>query len=114
MTLRADALARFGPDWVAGMEASAGCHGEFNHNQIPAPGKPERLIYGLLEAVDFCCPDYDWGCPRRDLRCSGVTLAELHALLRDHREEVLTADIAPPSWLGVLAGAFEFLQEEGP
>lgn len=110
--MRAAAVERFGEPWVRALEASAGCHTEAGGAAAPAAGE-ERLIFALLEAVDFECPVYAWNCSGRvSGALAGVSLADVQAFLREHRTAVLASRVAPPSWRGLLSGTFDFLREE--
>lgn len=93
------------------LEATVGCHSE---ERVPRLGTEERLIFGMLEALDWNCPNYGWRCPERRgvwnaLR--GVSETDLKAFLWDHREVVLAANILPPSFIGLVDGTFDFLKE---
>lgn len=109
MTLREDAAARFGVEWVNALEATAGCHSEM---RVPLAGSEERLAFALLEAIDYNCPDYGWTCPERKAFFNvlrGVSVRDMQSLLRAHADAVLNMKIAPPSVIGMMAGAFDFL-----
>ena len=63
-----------------------------------------RLIFALLEAIDFQC--FEFGdCPKEPSE------KEIKIFLKDNKEEILKS-INPPSYLGALGGAFNFLLDD--
>lgn len=110
MSLREAAMKRFGAAAVEALESCAGCHA--GSGGSAAPAGENRLLFGILEAIDFECPTFDWGCPGRGAGKSlaGISLADLRAFLTEHREAVLASGCPPPSWIGVMAGSFDFLE----
>jgi len=77
-------------------------HAGLHSGQLVPQGQDEKLVFALLEILDFQCYKYE------ELP-EGLTRENIEQFLLKHREEVLNMKIPPPSFLGVLAGAFDFL-----
>lgn len=106
---------RFGADFVAAVIQTAGCHADLDTGDPIPEGNVNRFVFGLLEAIDFYCPKYDWDCPGRHghkKALAPVSFDEVKQFLTDNREAVLGLPIGPSSMLGALAGAFDFLFED--
>jgi len=106
-TILVDAIQRFGEDRVHKWISMAGHHAlRFNPKVRIGETAEERLIFALLEILDFACYKYV------DAPCyPGVPKEQIEQFLLDHKEEVMKAKIDPPSILGLLAGVFDFLFE---
>ena len=75
------------------------------HSQANVPSDPTQcLLFGLLEIVDWQCFEYG------DVP-DGVTEENVKAYLLDHKDEALALP-EPPSFIGLMAGAYNFLQED--
>lgn len=81
--------------WIA----RAGIHSE----NAPKDGTPnEKLVFAVLEAIDFSC--WKQGDAPEDL-----TQDQAKDWLVANKTIVRTMNIQPPSYLGLMAGAFNFL-----
>ena len=71
------------------------------HEQAsPVPDEgDQRLFYALLEAIDWQCFEY------KDAP-DNITEAQAKAFLVKHKDKITCE---PPSYVGVLAGAYDFL-----
>ena len=107
-TILEDAIERFGKDRVDRWVAMAGHHARvFNPRVRIGETREERLIFALLEILDFECYKF------KDAPCyPGVPKEQIEQFLLDHKKEVMKAKIDPPSILGLLAGAYDFLFDE--
>lgn len=107
-TILEDAIRRFGRDKVDKWIAMAGHHARhYNPKVRIGETLEERLIFALLEILDFECYLY------KDAPCyPGVSKEEIERFLLDHKQEVENAKIDPPSYLGLLCGVFDFLLKE--
>ena len=76
----------------------AGCH---SIGEVPKD-EEQRLYFGLLEIIDFQCCVYG-DAPE------GVTEEDVKAYLIEHKDKI---KCEPPSFLGMLTGAFNFLWED--
>ncbi len=86
----------------------AGCHSE-----TTAPTeRDERLQFATLEAIDWNCPHYDWSCSGRGDGYDGLTTDMLEAAAKESHTNGIECE--PPSFMGLLAGTFSFLDEEQP
>ena len=103
-----DAIKRFGEDRVHKWISMAGHHAlRFNPEVRVGETPEERLIFALLEILDFQCYEF------KDAPCyPGVSKEEIEQFLLDHKKEVENAKIDPPSYLGLLCGVFNFLLEK--
>lgn len=86
--------------------ADAGCH---SSEEVPTD-EAERLQFAILEAIDFGCPTFDWKCPGRGAGYDGLTMGMLKAAAKEAATNGI--DVPPPSYLGLLTGAFAFLTKE--
>ena len=77
----------------------AGSHAALSSND-PPDDERGRILYGMLEAIDYECWKYGDAPP-------GTSLAQVKAYLKAHKAEVLK--IPFPSSLGKATGAFAFL-----
>ena len=84
----------------------AGTHGTEFGNPVPTE-ESLRLVYGLLEIVDFQCVQYG--------DFTSLTEEELKSFLQRHKDEVLGcgSEVIPSYW-GLVSGAFSFLQGVKP
>ena len=100
-----DAIKRFGEEKVNKWISMAGHHArKFNPEVRVGETPEERLIFALLEILDFECYKF------KDAPCyPGVSKEQIEQFLLDHRQEVKNAEIDPPSYLGLLCGVFDFL-----
>ena len=74
------------------------------HSTEPPPVDEEkRLVFALLEILDFDCCDY--GC------YTELSPEEIKKFLLKHKKAVLEMEIPPPSALGAMLGVFSFLLE---
>jgi len=94
---------RFGPELAEVVLERTGTHSKFFGSEVPENGD-ERLVYGLLEILDFKCLEH--GC-----YAGGITEDEVKGFLLNHKEEVRDMNIDPPSFLGIVTGVFDFLKE---
>ena len=85
----------------AGFHAGVG-FGHDNRKIIPTD-KQGRLFFSLLEILDWQCVKY------KDAP-AGLTEESIESFLKRHAEDVLKLP-EPPSYIGVLAGRFNFLRE---
>lgn len=112
MTFREAAQRRFGAEWVAALDATAGCHTVYPA-EVPLPMTEERLLYGFLEAVDSECPSYLWTCPGRcpfQQVLVPTSMEDLQQFMREHRDLFLAQQ--PVTYLGLIGGVYDFLTEE--
>jgi len=103
-----DAINRWGRERVYKWIGLAGHHAlKFRHDVKIGETDEEKLIFALLEMLDFECYKYP-SCPTQPTPSRN----EIEQFLLDHKEEVLNAKIDPPSLLGLMAGTFDFLVKE--
>ena len=103
-----DAMSKWGRERVYKWIKLAGHHAKwFNPDVRTGETDEEKLIFALLEMLDFECYDYP-SCPAQPT----PSKEEIKQFLLDHREAVASAKISPPTMLGMLAGTFDFLEEE--
>jgi len=70
-------------------------------------GDEEKLVFALLESLDFQCYQYS-DCPLN----VGLSEEEIKQFLLKHRKDILKMKIPLPSALGALTGVFDFLAGE--
>ena len=99
MIILADFIAMFGQVEADKIIQRAGVHQSLGQ---PAPDSEEdRLLYGLMEILDFEClkyGDYD-----------GLTQDQIKDFLVQHKDSLTNIHI--PSFIGLMAGAFGFLEQ---
>lgn len=101
MKLLEDFISKYGNDLCEIIIERAGIHNSLGSN---APsGKTERLAFGLLEIIDFECNKYG--------DFEGINDEEIKSFLKTHKNEVNQLEIEPPSYLGLLCGVLNFLEE---
>ena len=86
---------RFGKDALNAALAAAGRHSMAS----PPPDDDQRLLFALLEMVDWECPKYG---------DTDLTMETIQSFLLRHRHAALALP-EPPSFLGMFAGAYSFL-----
>ncbi len=99
MTLLQDFENKWGEEEAEEIINRAGLHSK----NAPKEGDTERLVFGLLEILDFECNKYE--------DFSGISDDEIKAFLLDHKAEVLALDIEPSSYIGLMCGIFSFLTD---
>lgn len=92
-----DFKRKFGLELAKVVIEHAGTH----TSKVPE-ASDEKLVYALLEILDFDCIRYDC--------IGGITNKEIKKFLLKHKDEVLRMNIEPPSYLGLLAGVFDFFR----
>ena len=103
-----DAMSKWGRERVYKWIKLAGHHAKwFNPDVRTGETDEEKLIFALLEMLDFECYDYP-SCPAQPT----PSKEEIKQFLLNHREAVASAKIDLPTMLGTLAGTFDFLEEE--
>lgn len=80
----------------------AGTHSKAN---ISGYSEDEKLVFAVLEAIDFSCWKYG------DAPQDGIHEETAKAWLKENRKAVKAMKIEPPSYMGMMAGAFNFLDE---
>ena len=81
---------------------ACGRHTDLSSN--PPTDKRARELWGLMEILDFEC--YRYGDAPK-----GITVEQVKAYLLAHKEEARTTKMEPTSYLGLVAGVFDFLCE---
>jgi len=94
-----DFIKQFGQDIYMEVLERAGCH---SNERVPVE-KDERLIFSLLEIIDYECYYYE------DLN-KKVTESALKRFLLEHCDELKNYKGSIPSYIGLFAGAFDFLK----
>ena len=100
MDIVEDFIKTFGEKTYQEVMSHAGVH---SLNPVPSSTE-ERLVFALLEMIDFNCFKYG------DVP-EGLTREETIKFLKKHRTKILDMKMYPPSYLGLLAGAYNFLWE---
>lgn len=67
--------------------------------------REEQLVFALLELLDFECYRFE------DSKCLQMKEEEVKEFLKQNKDEVREMEIPPTSFLGAIAGAFDFLTE---
>lgn len=79
--------------------------GTHSMEKVPV-GEDERLVFALLEAIDFECWKYGDG-------PTSPSLDEAKAWLRENWPIIKEMSFPPPSFMGLFGGSFSFLTDDG-
>lgn len=91
----------FGREATEALLENAGHH-SMSWSKSKTPKKrDERLVFALLEVIDFQCVDY--GC------FTFLSEEEIRNFLLKHKKAIGNMEIDLPSYLGAMVGKFNFL-----
>jgi hypothetical protein len=108
MNIYEDATKRYGEKKVKKMISISGHHANryLEIEKNTGHTDSERLIFALLEIIDFGCCDYNSFCNPL------IPEDEIKNLLIKHKNEVVNARIDLPSYTGVLTGVYDFIMDD--
>lgn len=104
-----DFIERFGQKKYDAIIENAGHHSvSGGGGNIPKGTPADFLLFGLLEILDWTCYKY-----APDYKCAqGLTEAQIKKFILEHKKTVRKMPANPPTYLGLLTGAFNFITED--
>lgn len=94
----------YGKEQLDAVMEGAGKHTLIMGGNIPPESGDERLVFALLEEIDFECPKYG--------DSAFASCDEMREFLLPFRDAIQEMRFEPPSYVGLMAGAFDFLLKE--
>lgn len=95
ITIKEDFIEKFGEEKWKELQCV------FHSNEIPPDDETSKVIFRLLEIIDWGCCEYG--------DSHGLSDDDVRNFLITHKVEIREMHIPPPSYIGAMCGIFDFI-----